>query len=108
MKFYGYVLERGGKITLQPIEAPENSWKSALEVFETVYEHETKVTKMIYSLMDSAKEEKDYASEEILNWFIKEQVEEESNSSYILETLKMIKESVGGLYQLDHHLGKRQ
>ena len=108
LKFFDYVLERGGDVKLLPIEAPEAKWKSPVEVFEEVYAHEQKVTQMIGSLVEAARAEKDYASEEMLNWFIKEQVEEESNASSILEKLKLIKDSVGGLYQLDHHLGKRQ
>jgi ferritin len=108
LKFFDYVLERGGDVKLLPIEAPEAKWKSPVEVFEEVYAHEQKVTQMIGSLVEAARAEKDYASEEMLNWFVKEQVEEESNASSILEKLKLIKDSVGGLYQLDHHLGKRQ
>lgn len=62
---------------------------------------------MIYNLMDLAREEKDYATEEMLRWFVNEQVEEESNTLKIVEQLKMIGDSKGSLFQIDHILGKR-
>ncbi|HOV15846.1 MAG TPA: ferritin [Spirochaetota bacterium] len=107
LKFYEYVLERGGNIELFSIEKPKSDWKSPLDVFKFTYEHEQMVTEMIYNLMDFARAEKDLATEELLYWFIKEQVEEESNASKILERLEMMKDSTGGLLIIDKELGKR-
>lgn len=107
MKFYDYVLERGGIVDLFAIDMPKSDWKSPLEVFEFTYAHEQKVTEMINNLMDFSKSEKDFATEEMLQWFVKEQVEEEANASYILEKLKLVKDNVGGLFIIDGELGKR-
>jgi len=107
MKLYHYVIERGGRVILDAIQKPQSEWKSPLDVFEAVYAHEKHVTELIYSLMDMAKSEKDYASEVMLHWFVKEQVEEEANASSILEHIKMVKDSVNGILQYDKMLGKR-
>ena len=108
MKMYGYIIERGGIVSLMNLEAPKSDWKSPLEIFEFSYEHEKKVTEMINSLVDAAKSENDIASQEFLNWFIKEQVEEESNSSKITEKLKLVGDNAGGLFIIDGELGRRQ
>ena len=108
MKFYEYVLERGGKVELADIEAPKSEWKSLQEAFAEVYAHELKVTGLINGLMKLAKDEFDYATESLLKWFIDEQIEEEANASIILEKLKMIKDSANGILMLDHELGERK
>lgn len=89
------------------IQKPPSEWKSPLDVFEAVYAHEQHVTSLIYNLADIARQEKDYATEVMLHWFIKEQVEEEANASSILERIKMVKDSVNGILQYDKILGKR-
>ena len=108
MKFYEYIVERGGKVSLTAIEAPKTEWKSALDAFEEAYTHELKVTGMIYDLGKLAKSESDYATESMLKWFIDEQVEEEANASLIVEKLKMIKDSANGILMLNHELGERK
>ncbi len=108
MKFYDYLLERGGKVTLAEIAAPKGSWKSPLNAFEEVYAHELKVTALIGDLVKLAKDDDDYATESMLKWFVDEQVEEESNALLIVEQLRVIKESTGGLYMLDHRIGTRE
>lgn len=107
MKFYDYVIARGGKVQLAPIGAPPVSWGSALEVFQTTLEHEQGVTARINALADLAATEKDHATSVTLQWFITEQVEEEATATEIVERLKLIKDSTGGLFMLDHQLGKR-
>ncbi|MFA4877705.1 MAG: ferritin [Methanoregula sp.] len=106
-KIYDYIIARGGKVNLGAIEAPKTKWSSAGKVFEEVYAHEQKVTAMINSLVDQAIKEKDHASFEMLQWFVKEQVEEEANASEILAQIKIVGDVPGHLFYLDHHLGKR-
>lgn len=108
MKFYHHIIERGGKVRLEAIDAPKTEWKTPLAAFTDAYEHEQKVTAMIYKLVEIARDEKDYAAESMLKWFIDEQVEEEANTSEITGILKLIGESKGSLYQLDHQLSKRK
>jgi len=107
-KFLDYLIARGGKVTLGDIEAPKAKWISAGKVFEEVNAHEQKVTGMINSLVDLAIMEKDHATFELLQWFVKEQVEEEKYSSEILEQIKIVGDVTGHLFYLDHHLGKRE
>jgi ferritin len=107
-KFYDYVIARGGKASLLPIEAPKAKWASAGKVFEDVYAHEQKVTGMINALVDLAIKEKDHATFEMLQWFVKEQVEEEEHASEILAKIKSIGDVPGHLFYLDHEMGKRE
>ena len=107
MKIFNYLTAQGLKPVLQAISAPKTEYVSLREMFDTTYAHEQKVTKSIWDLMAIAKEEKDYSSEGFLGWYIKEQVEEEANDTEILAWLDRIGESAGGLFQLDHKLGKR-
>jgi ferritin len=108
MKIYDYVVARGGKVTLQDIEAPKNKWASAGKVFEDTYAHEQKVTAMINNLVDLAKKENDHATFEMLQWFVKEQVEEELHASDILNQITIVGDVPGHLFYLDHQLGKRE
>ena len=108
LKLYDFIVARGGKVTLLPIEAPTAKWASAGKVFEEVYSHEQNVTGMINALVDLAIREKDHATFEMLQWFVKEQVEEEENASGIVAQIKLIGDVPGHLFHLDHILGKRE
>jgi len=108
MKFYDYVFERGGEVLLEDIKAADTGWKTPLEVFQDVYEHELKVTALINDLLKLARQENDAATESMLKWFIDEQVEEEANAKQIVDKLKLVKDSVNGLFMLDHKLGERK
>lgn len=105
--FFNYVLRRGGKIELQPIEAVKTEWASPLEVFEDTLSHEQKVTSLINNLYSLATDEKDYATQSLLKWFIDEQVEEEENASGLIDNLRMISDNGYGLFMLDKELAAR-
>jgi ferritin len=107
MKFFDHLIERGGKIVLKKIDEPESAWASPLAAFEAVAAHERKVTGLIHALVDKAAAEKDHASTIFLQWFVTEQVEEEANADEIVQKLKMIGESMNGLFMMDRHLGQR-
>jgi ferritin len=107
MKFYDYVNERGGRVTLTAIEAPPTEWKSILDVFENTLSHEQKVTGLINDLMNLALKEKDHASQIFLQWFVSEQVEEEDSVDEIVQKLKLIGDAGGGIFMLDRELGQR-
>ena len=108
MKIYDYVVARGGKVSLSDIEAPKNKWASAGKVFEDTYSHEQKVTGMINGLVDLAMKENDHATFEMLQWFVKEQVEEEEHASDILNQITIVGDVPGHLFYLNHQLGKRE
>ena len=107
MKIYDYIVDRGDKIQLLTIDAPVCNCKSPLDVFEAAYKHEQKVTKMIHDLVDLADEVNDFATKVFLQWFVTEQVEEESSASEIFEKLKMIGDTPAILF-LDNELGMRK
>lgn len=106
-RFYEHILERSGVPALAAIDAPKATWKSPLEAFEDAYAHELKVTALINGLLETARAEKDYAAESMLKWFIDEQVEEEAQTILAVEQFKMVGESKGSMYMIDHRLGKR-
>ncbi len=107
MKFYDYIIERGGKVTLRLIEAPPSDWDCPLAVFEATLAHEQKVTGLINKLVYLAREEKDNASEIFLQWFVNEQVEEEDNVSKVLGQLKLIEGSPQALFMMDKEMAQR-
>jgi ferritin len=107
MKFYNFILDRGGRVLLQAIDQPVIEFGSPLEVFEQALEHEQKVTATINELYALAAEENDYASQAFLQWFVTEQVEEEKNAGDVVETLKMVGDKSEALFLLDRELGSR-
>lgn len=108
MKIYNYILEKGGKVLLEAIDAPQTSWDSPLAVFEATLKHEQHVTSLINDLASLAIDERDHASGIFMQWFVSEQVEEESTASGILEKLKMIGDNPQGLFMMDSNLAARQ
>lgn len=107
MGMFNYVHERGAKVQLQAIAQPDTDWESPLAVFEAVLKHEQLVTSKINALMDVADEVKDRAAVSFLDWYLKEQVEEEANVGKVLKTLKMICNDKNCLYMLDKELATR-
>ena len=107
MGMFNYVHERGGKVELEAIDKPQVDWNSPLDVFEEVLKHEEFVTSRINALMDVAEEVKDRAALSFLDWYLKEQVEEESNVGGVLATLKLIKDDAKALLMLDKELAAR-
>ena len=107
LKFAKYVQEQGEKVVLGAMEAPKTEWKGILEMFQDALLHEKKVTAWIHDLNSLAIEEKDYATQSMLRWFIDEQVEEEANCNEAIGALAMVGGSPGSLYMVDRHIGKR-
>ena len=107
MGMYDYVVERGGRVILEAIEKPENTWENPLELFKAVLKHEEFVTSRINALMDVAEETKDRAALIFLNWYLKEQVEEEANVGGVIAQLELIGDDKSGLFALDKELATR-
>lgn len=106
-KMFQFVCETGGRVKMLAMEEPCNDYSSPLNAFETALSHEQIVTSRINNLMDLAQQEKDHAAQIFLQWFVTEQVEEESNVSHIIAQLKRIKEDGRGLMMIDQELSKR-
>ncbi|MFN0149104.1 MAG: ferritin [bacterium] len=107
MKLYEYLLERGGNVALARVDAPPASWATPLAAFEDSYRHECENTKLINDLMGLAIAEHDHATAIFLQWFVTEQVEEESSASQIVEKLRMAGGTPPGLLLLDRELSQR-
>lgn len=108
MKFYGYIHDRGGRVTLHAIDQPPTDFESATDAFEQTLAHEQYITDKIHKLYGMATEENDYASQILLQWYVEEQVEEEKNATEILAVLKMVGDKGQGLIMLDRRLAQRE
>lgn len=104
MKIFDHLASRDYRIRLLPIDAPPSDWASPEEVFAETYNHEQRVTGLINNLMQIAEEENDREAEEMLRWFVKEQVEEEESAESVLEKTRA---AGGDLQALDRELGNR-
>lgn len=107
MKFFDYVNERGGRVTLTAIDAPPGEWKSPLAAFEATLKHEQLVTSLINKLVDVAAAESDHATVNVLQWFVAEQVEEESSADAIRQKLVLVGARGDALYMIDKELATR-
>ncbi len=108
MKFFGYVNEQGGKIVLKAIDAPDQKFTSVAGLFSKTLEHEKEVTASIHALVVLAKKEVDYATEGLLQWFVKEQIEEEASVTDILQKLEIGGKTGNSILILDGILSQRK
>lgn len=106
-KFINHLLDRNISVSLETFDMINKEWNNHIELFEAVLNHEKHITQLIQKLMDTANEVNDYATQNLLSWFIDEQVEEEKNVLFVLNRAKMIGESLSGILYLDKELGKR-
>lgn len=107
MKFFDHLTERGAAVALLDLKQLKKTWKSPLEAWQDAYAHEQFITGKIHGLLKIARAENDYTAEPLLNWFVKEQIEEESNTDKICRQMEMVGNSKEGLYMLDKELGAR-
>ena len=107
LKLYNWINERGGKAEFQAIKMPQSNWDSPLAAFKEAYGHEQHITSCIYDLVKTARNTGDIATEIFLQWFVTEQVEEESNASAIVDQIEKVQESTNAMVMLDKELGSR-
>ena len=107
LKIFDFINERGGQVHLTAIDAPATEWGSPVEVFEVTLEHEREVSASIHRLVDLAIEISDHATNQMLQWFVEEQVEEEATAEQILDELRLIGDARSGLFMLNRELGQR-
>jgi len=107
MIFYNHITERGGEVVLDAIKKPEVTWKSPLDVFKASLKHEQYVTDRINKLVDLAIKESDHATNNFLQWFISEQVEEEESVGTVVSNLELVGNDKSALFMLDRELGAR-
>mgnify|MGYP001206615247 CR=1 FL=1 len=107
-KIYVYINNRDGRIKLQPIGSPQEEWQSPLEAFEFALQNECKLSGDIYEVVDLALKERDHATHAFMQWFVNEQVEEETVVRDIISDIKRVIESKDGLFLIDRDLAGRQ
>lgn len=107
MLFRTYLLNNSIKVVLAPIEAPNNHFAAQNEPLTLSLAHEQQVTRWINNIYEAALAEKDYRTIEFLNWFIKEQGEEEKNSTDLIRKFELFGRDAKGLYDLDQSLSSR-
>ena len=107
MKFFKYVAERGGRVTLDAIEKPQFEWESPLAAMEAAQKHEAYISGRINTLMDLAIKEKDHATANFLNWFVAEQVEEEDSVNEVVQKLRMVGTGGRGVFMMDRDMATR-
>lgn len=107
LRLYRHLDDRSAKIELQAIEQPPSNFKSPLELMERVKSHEEMVSREINRIYALAVEEKDYATQTFLHWFINEQVEEEKMATLWVERLKLAGDDKSALLLIDKEMGAR-
>lgn len=105
--FINYMLSRGCEVKLAPIAEVRTSWDSILDAYKDTLAHEKKVTAMIDNIARIAEEEKDFATSNMLAWFIDEQIEEEESALDIINSLEHVSDSKLGLYMIEKELAAR-
>ncbi|WP_254840407.1 ferritin [Natronomonas marina] len=108
MRIYDFVLDRDGRVLLDGIEEPPTEWESPAAAFEAAYDHEVEISGMIDDLVELARAENDNATENMLQWFVAEQVEEEATAADIVDKLRYVGDDGPGLLMIDRELGQRR
>jgi ferritin len=109
IKIVEYILKRGGEVRISEIPAPTANPKSVNNCFEKIFEHEVENTKAIYRVAKMSHDEEDWATWDFMQWFVKEQTEEETLAMELLDKIKIAggeNADPASLSSLDRHLEK--
>ncbi len=104
LKFIHYVNDRGGKAGLFALDQPESDYHSLLDIFKHVMVHEEYVSASINELYEVTLNEKDYTTGNFIQWFITEQIEEESTMKTILDKISLVGDDKAGMFHIDKEL----
>ena len=107
MLFFQYLENNGEKITLEAIAKPDKVFESHMDPLKAGLEHEKYVTSLINNIYEAAHEVKDFRTMQLLDWFVKEQGEEEKNASDMITKMELFGSDAKGLYMLNSELGAR-
>ncbi|MFT3884463.1 MAG: ferritin [Flavobacteriales bacterium] len=104
LKLMKFVNERGGHALVPALGQPPKDCKSIMDVFQTIFQHETQVTSDINGVVDLCLKEKDYTTHNFMQWYVSEQIEEERLARTLIDKLNLIGGDKGGLYLFDRDL----
>ena len=107
MLFYQYLHNENQPVTLEAIDKPEKEITCYMDVLKAGLEHEEYVTSLIHDIYDAAHEAKDYRAMQFLDWFVKEQGEEETNANDLITKLELFGSDPRSLYLLNQELAAR-
>ena len=107
MLFYQYLQNNNEKVTLGAIAKPDKVFASAMDPLKAGLEHEEYVTSLINNIYDAAQNAKDFRTIQFLDWFVKEQGEEETNANDLITKMELFGSDARGLYMLNSELGAR-
>ncbi|HIW73594.1 MAG TPA: ferritin [Firmicutes bacterium] len=107
MLFLQYLRNNDAKVTLKAIGKPSAALKDNKDPLNAALAHEQYVTSSIHAIYEAAVEEKDYRTMQFLDWFVKEQGEEEANATDLIKKMELFGSDAKGLYMLDQELGAR-
>ncbi len=111
MKVLEYIQDRGGRAKITALSAPPKDPKNLQDCFEKIFQHEVDNTTAIYAIVDLTQKEKDWATWNFAQWFVKEQIEEETLVMDLLDKLKIAggpKASDESLLYLDSKIGQQE
>ena len=107
MLFYQYMQNNGQQVTFEAIAKPDKEFRELMDPLKAAYEHEQYVTSLINNIYAAAQDAKDYRTIQFLDWFVKEQGEEETNASDMITKLELFGSDAKGLYMLNSELKGR-
>lgn len=106
-KYFEYIVDRGGRVALGAVAAPQAQWKSPLAAFEAALNHEREISSRIHRIADLAVKHRDHGTHNFLQWFISEQIEEEKSAEDVVQKLKLAGKDGAGLFMIDRELASR-
>ena len=107
MLFYRYLQNENQKVTLEAIEKPDKAFESHTDVLQAGLEHEKYVTALIHRIYSAAYDVKDFRTMQFLDWFVKEQGEEETNANDLITKMELFGSDPKSLYMLNQELAAR-
>jgi len=106
LKLVHYLNDRGGNVIVDKLDAPVAKYKSLLDVFQQVLKHEEFISAAINDLYSVCQKEKDFTTANYLQWYISEQIEEESTARSVLDQIHLAGAEKGGLFMVDKELAR--
>ena len=107
MLFYQYLHNNSVKPELEAVQKPEHPAACSMDILKAGLAHERLVTSLIHAIYDAAYQAKDFRTMQFLDWFVKEQGEEEKNAEDLIRKMELFGSDGKGLYMLDAELGAR-
>ena len=107
-RFFTYILDRNGRVELDALGKPTVEGETPLSLFEKALNHEQHISQCIFKLKDTARQESDHATDVFLEWFVREQIEEEASTQAVIDQLRLVEGNPNGLFLIDRELASRQ